>query len=58
MKRIKKLKELLLPFKFIPTKTIEGNINGDHFFFQIGQETELTFEQYQVILNSSYKDQF
>lgn len=57
MKPVKPLSEIVLPYHFIPRKTIEGGVNGKRFYFPLGKEAILTQGEYEAILTSSYKDQ-
>lgn len=57
-KHIKNLLDILLPFSFIPTEYIEGSINGKKYYFVRGIKTEVTFSQYESLVNAGYGKQF
>lgn len=57
-KRLKKLNEIVLPFRFTPKITIEGSINGKSFYFEKGKSYEITYAEFEVIMHSSYAKQF
>lgn len=56
-KPVKKLEEIVLPFLLTPTEDITGGVNGRNFFFPAGQQSPLTFEQYEALLHSQYAKQ-
>lgn len=56
-KRILKLAEITQPYILTPNMDIAGAVNGAPFFFPRGKPSELTLEQYEVLVNSSYAEE-
>ena len=54
MKRVKELKEIVLPFQFSPKQYIAGQVNGVAYFFYPGKTHTMKFSEYEAILHSSY----
>jgi len=46
---------IVRPYTFIPTRTIEGGVNGRPFCFPKGIEAKLDFSQYCAIVYSDYQ---
>lgn len=52
-----KFEEVVLPYTFTPSVTIEGSVNGRHYVFVRDEEAEVTLEQFISIVYSSYKEE-
>lgn len=56
-KVVKKLEEIVLPFRFTPSVPITGGVNKFNYDLQAGKEVEISFPVYEAILNSSYANE-
>ena len=54
-KRVKPLSEIILPFQITFPITIEGGVNNKSFCFPANKEVILTYNEYECITNSDYK---
>jgi len=55
LKRIKPLSEIILPYKITFPVTIEGGVNDKSFCFPKNKEVTLTYNEYECITNSDFK---
>ena len=53
-KRLKKLSEIVSPYKFTPKTLIEGSINGKKFVFERGKTYQLSLAEFEVLFNAGY----
>lgn len=53
-KPIKPLEEICLPYILRPTKYLEGGVNGKMFRFYPGEEYEIDFPIFEVLINSGW----
>lgn len=53
-KPVKNLKDLILPYTFIPKESVSGNTNGKRISLIKGIKTSLKIEEYETLLNSGY----
>lgn len=56
-KPIKQLSEIVLPFRFTPTKTLEGNVNGKGFYFPANKSAIVNFSEYEILINAGFIDE-
>jgi Mor family transcriptional regulator len=54
-KKVKPLKELILPFTITPTRDIYGGVNGKQFYFPKGKESVMDYSQFEAVLLSDYR---
>ena len=51
---IKRLEDVLLPFRIVFPETIEGSVNSHFFLFKKGERVTLSLREYETIAHSSY----
>lgn len=54
-KIVKDLLDILLPFSFTPGEYISGSVNGKKYYFQRGVKTEVSFSEYESLINAGYE---
>lgn len=57
-RKVKELSKILLPFKVTFPVTVEGAINSDSYYFPANKEVELTYPQYEALVNTPYGKYF
>jgi len=56
IRRVKALREIIIPYTIVFPVTIEGSVNKDYFCFRKGKKSVLTFPQYENLMHSSYSE--
>lgn len=52
-----KFEEVSLPFRFTPSKTVSGSVNGKFFVCPKDRESEITLEVFVAIVYSANKEE-
>lgn len=50
------LKDILLPFMIEPDEDIEGAVNGERFFLEKGEVSEITYPVFEVLFHAGKID--